>query len=260
MRAIRRPTTWSLASADVDPDALKLPTPLSADHAVLRTNLVEGLVNAASLNKEAGNEQIALFEVARVYLPSGAQLPEERWRVAGIVEGGYFAAKGAVEALHTSMGVELQLERAGRSFLHPGKAAAFGAGWLGELHPRVIEGGWGMFELDLETLFAGVPERVLYDDVITYPAINQDMAFVVDTDLLAGDLLTEMHAAAGPLLRRTRVFDVYEGDQLPEGKKSVAVNVSFQSEEGTLSDEDAKGLRDRIVEALAERFSAELRA
>ena len=251
--------TWSLASSDVDPAARRLPTPLSAEHAVLRTNLVEGLVNAAALNRDAGNRQIALFELARVYLPGGEQLPEERWHVGGIVEGGYFPAKGAVEIVHAVTGIEPQFERASEPFLHPGKSASVAAGWLGELHPRVLEGGWGIFELDLATLFAGVPERVLYEDVITYPAVHQDLAFVVGEDVLGGELIDAIRAAGGPLLRRARVFDVYEGDQLPAGKKSIAVNVSFQSDSGTLADEDAKDLRDAVVAEVEKELGAELR-
>ena len=251
--------TWSLASNDVDPDARRLPTPLSAEHAVLRTNLVEGLVNAASLNRDAGNVDIALFEIARVYLPGAEQLPEERWHVGAIVEGGYFAAKGAVEVLYDVMGIEPHFERAQQPFLHPGKSASAASGWLGELHPRLLEGGWGMLELDLATLFAEVPERVLYEDVITYPAIHQDLALVVDQSVLAGELIDAIRADGGPLVRRARVFDVYEGDQLPPGKKSVAVSVSFQSDGGTLADDDAKELREKIVAALGARLGAELR-
>lgn len=252
--------TWSLASDDVDPGALRLPVPLSAEHAVLRTTLVSGLVEAAVRNRDAGNRDIALFEVARVYLPSESSLPDECWRVGGIVEGGYFEVKGAVELLHALVGAELRIERTNRPFLHPGKAARVPAGWLGEVHPTVLEGGWGMFELDLATLFANVPERTLYEDVITYPAVHQDLAFVVDRELLAGELIDATADAAGPMLREARVFDVYEGDQVPQGKKSIALSVSFQSEAGTLADEDARVLREKIVARLEERFGAELRA
>ena len=83
--------------------------------------------------------------------------------------------------------------------------------------------------------------------MITYPAVHQDLAFVVGQDLLAGELVEAIHTAAGPQLRDATVFDVYEGDQLPRGKKSIAVSVSFQSGDGTLSDDDARELRESIV-------------
>jgi phenylalanyl-tRNA synthetase beta chain len=252
--------TWSLASSDLDPRALRLPVPLSAEHAILRTSLVEGLVAAARHNVDAANEGIALFEVARVYLPTGAQLPEERWRLGGICEGGYFRAKGAVEQLHAALKVEPLFERTKEPFLHPGKASRTDAGWVGELHPQLLEGSWGIFELDLPTLFAGVPERILYEDVITYPAVFQDLAFVVAEEVLAGDLIEAAKDVAGVELREARVFDVYRGEQIPAGKKSIAIRVAFQSPERTLTDEEAADLRGRIVAGLAKRFGAELRA
>jgi phenylalanyl-tRNA synthetase beta chain len=251
--------TWSLARDDPHPDALRLPVPLSAEHAVLRTTLVEGLVDAARANVDAGNEAIALFEVARVYLPRGEDLPEERWRLGAIAQGGYFRVKGAVETLHEALGIEPEFERTSEPFLHPGRAARVAAGWVGELHPSLLEGRWGIFELDLATLFAGVPERVEYEDVVTYPAVRQDLAFVVADEVAAGDLVRAAREAAGPELREARVFDVYRGGQVPAGHKSVAIRVAFQSSERTLSDEDARALRGAIVAALAERFGATLR-
>jgi phenylalanyl-tRNA synthetase beta chain len=252
--------TSSLAADDPAPDAIRLPEPLSADQAVLRTTLLQGLIESARRNVDAGNESIALFEIARVYLPSGEPKPDEHWHVGGITEGGFFRAKGILEALYAALHVELRPEPAERPFLHPGKAALADEGWLGELHPGLLEGEWGAFELDLGVLFSQVPERLVYEDVITYPAVHQDLAFVVDEDALAGRLVDAAREAAGPELRDMRVFDVYRGGQVPEGKKSIAFSVSFQSSERTLSDEDARELRERIVAALGERFGAELRA
>jgi phenylalanyl-tRNA synthetase beta chain len=266
--------TWSLAASDHDPEAIRLPEPLSAEHAILRTSLVEGLVAAARHNLDAANDRIALFEVARVYLPSGGRLPDERWRVGGIANGdepfaGYYRAKGAVQALHDALKITPLFEREPRPWLHPGAAASVSAqiggtatpaGWLGELHPTLLSGSWGVFELDLATLFAEVPERVLYEDVVTFPAVRQDLAFVVAEEVLAGELVQAARDAAGHELREASVFDVYRGGQLPPGRKSIAIRVAFQSSERTLSDDDARVLRERIVEVLAERFGAELRA
>ncbi|HEU4449176.1 MAG TPA: phenylalanine--tRNA ligase subunit beta [Gaiellaceae bacterium] len=252
--------TSSLAAADPEGAALRLPEPLTSEHAVLRTTLLEGLVGAARHNVNVGNEGVALFEVARVYLPTNEALPEERWHVGGIVEGGYGRAKGAVETICRALRFEPRLERTREPFLHPGKAARLDAGWVGELHPSLLAGRWGVFELDLGTLFAQVPERSEYQDVITYPALRQDLAFTVAEDVLAGDLADAARAAAGPELRDLRVFDVYRGDPIPPGKKSVALRVSFQSPERTLSDDDAQVLRERVVATLVERYGAELRA
>jgi phenylalanyl-tRNA synthetase beta chain len=252
--------TLTLVAEDPAPEAYRLPMPLSADQAILRTTLLTGLVQAANRNVDAGNEGIALFEIARVYLPSGEPRPDEHWRVGGIAEGGFFRAKGIVETLYRALHVEPTLEPAELPFLHPGKGARLVEGWVGELHPGRLDGEWGVFELDLPALFVRVPERLVYEDVITFPAVRQDLAFVVDEDVLAGDLVAAAREAAGSELREMRVFDVYRGGQIPEGKKSIAFSVEFQSPERTLSDEDARALRERIVSALAARVGAELRA
>jgi phenylalanyl-tRNA synthetase beta chain len=105
-----------------------------------------------------------------------------------------------------------------------------------------------------------VPEVVLYEDVITYPDVKQDLAFVVDEAVSAGDLIAEAQRAAGPELREFRPFDVYRGEQVGPGKKSIAFSASFRSPERTLTDEDAAGLRRLIADALAARFGAQLRA
>ena len=250
--------TPSLRAEDPDPEALTLPEPVSAELAVLRTRLLPSLVEAARRNSELGAEDVALFEVARVYLPA-AGLPDEHTHVAGIVEGGWSRAKGIVEALYSAVKARPVFERTSDDMLHPGKAASVGAGLVGELHPGLLAGSWGVFELDLAALLEETAE-LRYADVITYPAVRQDLAFAVSEEVAAGDLVAAAQEVAGPELRTMRAFDVYRGDQVGPGRKSIAFAVSFQSPERTLSDEDAATLREKIVAALAERFGAELRA
>jgi phenylalanyl-tRNA synthetase beta chain len=144
--------------------------------------------------------------------------------------------------------------------LHPGKAARLEAGVVGELHPDRLERAWGAFELDLSSLLEQVPGRLVYEDVITYPAVRQDLAFTVPEEVTAGELIDAAREAAGPELQELEVFDVYRGQQVGPGKKSIAFRAAFQSPERTLSDEDAARLRGRIVSALSDRFGAELRA
>ena len=152
---------------------------MSGEHAVLRTTLLEGLVEAARVNVDAGKDDIRLFELARVYLPTGEQLPEERWRVGGIAEGGLDAARAAVEAVYEAFHVPLEVRRASFDHLHPGKAAETDAGWLGELHPTLLDGSGGCSSSTSSALMAPMPERILYEDVITYPANRQDIAVAV---------------------------------------------------------------------------------
>ena len=242
-----------------DDTTWKLPEPISVELTALRTTLIPSLVEAVQRNVDAGARRIALFEIARVYLADG-DLPDERVRVACIAEGGFLRAKGVVETLYAALKAEPTFERAESPLFHPGKTARTQAGLVGEVHPRLLEGTWGAFELDLDELFSASHEPVTYEDVITFPAVRQDIAVAVPEDVPAGDLVAASRAAAGPELREIRVFDVYRGEQVGEGRKSVAFSVAYQSSEGTLSEEHATHLRDRIVAALAEQFGAELRA
>jgi phenylalanyl-tRNA synthetase beta chain len=251
--------TPSLRSDDPDSHAWKLAEPISVELSTLRTRLLPSLVDAARRNAELGAEEIALFEVARIYLPDG-ELPDEHTHVGGIVEGGWDRGKGIVEALYAALKAEAVFERTTDDMLHPGKSASVGAGIVGELHPSLLDGVWGVFEVDLGRLLEAARDDVRYSDVITYPAVRQDLAFSVPEQVAAGDLVAAAHEAAGPELRDMRAFDVYRGNQVGEGRKSIAFSVSFQSSERTLSDEDAAALREKIVTALAERFGAELRA
>jgi phenylalanyl-tRNA synthetase beta chain len=225
--------------------------------AVLRTRLLPSLVEAVRRNVEHGARMFGLFELAHVYLP-GRELPDERRHVAAIVEGGWSRARGVVEALHSALHVEALFERASDELLHPGKAASTGAGIVGELHPALLAGAWGAFELDLAALLEAGREPA-YEDVISYPPAREDLAFAVPEEVSAGELVTAARAAVGPELREMRPFDVYRGEQVGPGRKSIAFAVTFQSAERTLSDEDAATLRGQIVDALADRFGAELR-
>ena len=141
--------------------------------------------------------------------------------MAGITEGGFLHVKGVVESLYASLKAEPMFERTTHPLLHPGKAARTPAGVLGELHPRELDGEWGVFELDLADLFAAAHEPVTYHDVITFPAVRQDIAVAVDEGVAVGDLVAAALTAAGPELREIRVFDVYRGDQVgPAGSRS----------------------------------------
>jgi phenylalanyl-tRNA synthetase beta chain len=251
--------TWSLVPWDPNPDAIRLPDPMTADQALLRTTVIPGLVEAAGTAREAGAERVGLFEIARVYYPSDGQLPNEGWHVGAVVSDGFSAAKGVLELLYDTLHVELRVQQGSNPLLHPGKAAVTDAGWVGELHPTLLEGVWGAFELDLGVLAEAVPGLVVYEDVLTYPATLQDIALVVDEDVEVGALVDAAHEAAGELLRTARVFDVYRGGQVGANRKSVAIHLSFQSPERTLTEEEATEVRERIVAALAERFDAELR-
>jgi phenylalanyl-tRNA synthetase beta chain len=251
--------TWSLLPEESATGGVPLQEPLSSEQAVLRTSLVEGLLASARRNVDAGNDDIALFEQAHVYLPSGEQLPEERWRVGGIAQGGFVFAKGTAESLYEALGIEPSF-RPADDLPAAGRGARTDEGWVASVREPGLPGEWGAFELDVDALADRVPDLIVYEDVITYPPVRQDLAFVVPDEVTAGQLVASAHEAAGPELREMRAFDVYRGGQVDPGKKSLAFSVTFQSPERTLTDDDAAELRNRIVSALGQAFGAELRA
>jgi phenylalanyl-tRNA synthetase beta chain len=238
---------------------LRLPEPLSQEAAALRTLLIGSLVDAARHNIAIGTSEVALFEIARTY-HTGGELPDERWHVGGIVNGGFSEAKWAVEELYDALKVKPEYKRSSEPHLHPGKSARTKEGWVGELHPSLLEGTWGAFELDLEALVAAAPEAVEFEEVSPYPEVRQDLAFVVDDAVPAAELLAALREAAGSELRSSAVFDEYCGEQTGAGKRSLAFRVAFGSPERTLTDDEAAELRGRIVKALADKFGAVLRA
>ncbi len=251
--------TWSLLPLGASLGSVPLQEPLSSEQALLRTSLADGLLASARRNVDAGNPDIALFELAHVYLPSGEKLPEERWHVGGIAEGGFAHAKGTVEGLYETLGITPAF-RPADDLPVPGRGARTEEGWVAVVRDPEAPGAWGAFELDVDGLAARAPDLVVYEDVITYPPVRRDLAFTVPEEVTAGDLVAAAQAAAGPELREMRAFDVYRGDQVGPGKKSIAFSVAFQSPERTLTDEDAAELRDRIVKALESSFGAQLRA
>jgi len=128
------------------------------------------------------------------------------------------------------------------------------------LHPQMLEGAWGAFELDLDALVEHAPDKVTYAEISSFPEVHQDLAFVVDEDVPAAALLAALREAGAPDLRDATVFDEYRGAQVGEGKRSLAFRVAFGSLERTLTDEEASAVRTRIVDALASTFGAVLRA
>jgi phenylalanyl-tRNA synthetase beta chain len=133
-------------------------------------------------------------------------------------------------------------------------------GWVASVRDPDLPGEWGAFELDVDALVERIPEVIVFEDVITFPPVRQDLAFTVGEHVTAGELVSAATEAAGPALREMRAFDVYRGDQVGPGRKSIAFSVAFQAPDRTLTDEDAAELRNRIVDALSERFGAQLRA
>ena len=183
------------------------------------------------------------------------------WRGGG-EPADYFAIKGVLEGLAARLGVALAFEPATEPFLHPGRAAKVlvdgsAAGWIGELHPLVcrewdLEAAAG-FEVELATLLAAASAgEETFEDVTTFPVVRQDLAVVVPADISAAQVRDAVLAGGDELLRSAEVFDLYEGEQLGEGRKSLALRLEFRAGDRTLTDEEVAARRDSIAAGLAE--------
>jgi len=281
-------------------DAVMLENPMSEEQSVMRTTLLGSLLDALRRNRSRGFEDVRLFEYGAVYLPPGTaegptgnpwyptddpRLPVERARLAALLTGrarpagwgdpepprvDFFTAKGVLEALLRALRVEGSTEPGGdEPFLHPRRQGAVQiggrrAGWLGELHPTVAA-GWDLdvasgFELDFGALAAAATTVPRYEDLTSFPAIRQDLAVVVASDVPSARVLEVIRGAGGALLRGAEVFDVYRGAQAGAGNASLAVRLEFRAPDRTLTDDEVAERRARIVTALREQVGGELRA
>jgi phenylalanyl-tRNA synthetase beta chain len=205
--------------------------------------------------------RIGAIAVGRFQSPSWLD-PADPGREAGAALGrGFYALKGILEALAGQLGTSVRVEPGDEPFLSPGRAAAvFGggdpAGWIGELHPLVCR-AWDVeaataFEIDLAPLVAASPYgRERYEDVISYPAVHEDIAVVVADDVPAETVRTTVLEGGGELLRAADVFDVYRGEQVGDGNKSLALRLEFRAADRTLTDEEVAERRAAITEALS---------
>jgi phenylalanyl-tRNA synthetase beta chain len=287
----RWPDRLRLAEDDPLRRAVRIANPLSVEQSMMRTLLLPGLLETARRNLSVREERVHVFEIGRVFLPAGPGLPREdlhcgllclgpwepdTWLRSG-VSVDYFLIKGILERLSRRLHVTLRYEPLasgganGLPFLHPGRSALLVSeegstlGWLGEVHPLVLQahelrGPAAAAEFDLEGLIALAAEVPLFRDLLAYPPVEQDLALVVDKSVPAADLLVAVREAAGPLLEEVRVFDLYEGAQIPAGKKSLALRLSFRSAERTLSEAEVNTLRAKMLDRLRERLGAELRS
>jgi phenylalanyl-tRNA synthetase beta chain len=272
--------------------------PLSEDQSVMRTTLAGSLLGAAQHNLSRNAERVALFESGRVYLDVGTSggvplaggfagelappfaephrlgclavgpsVPKS-WRGGG-EQADFFALKAVLEGLAVRLGVALGFEPTSEPFLYPGRAARVRvgeseAGWLGELHPLVCR-EWDLdsavgFEVGLaELVMAANAGEETFEDLTTFPAILQDLAVVVPTDVSAAQVRDAVLSGGADLLRAAEIFDLYEGEQLGEKHKSLAIRLQFQSRDRTLTDEEVVALRDQIIEKIG-GLGGEMRA
>ncbi|MFZ8267454.1 phenylalanine--tRNA ligase subunit beta [Staphylococcus aureus] len=251
--------------------------PMNEAHASLRQSLLPHLIEAASYNVARKNKDVKLFEIGNVFFANGeGELPDQVEYLSGILTGDYvvnqwqgkketvdfYLAKGVVDRVSEKLNLEFSYRRADIDGLHPGRTAEIllenkVVGFIGELHPTLAADNdlkrTYVFELNFDALMSVSVGYINYQPIPRFPGMSRDIALEVDQNIPAADLLSTIHAHGGNILKDTLVFDVYQGEHLEKGKKSIAIRLNYLDTEETLTDERVSKVQAEIEAALIEQ-------
>ena len=261
----------NLSADDSRRDTVKIINPLGDEYSVMRTQLISSILSVISTNISRKIESAKFFEISKRFEPAENEMPKEIPTMSiGIYGEGedFFALKGIVEAVMKLCGAHTRYERSKEPYLHPGRQAEVYAnntlaGVFGEVHPSVAE-KYGfdtrvyVAEIKLDVLYSINKRKTLYKPLPKFPAVERDFAVLADADMPIGELEKAISAGAGRLLEKIKLFDIYTGSQIPEGKKSVAFSVWLRSAESTLTEQQTDEVCAKIIAKL-EKTGALLR-
>ncbi|MFD2133879.1 phenylalanine--tRNA ligase subunit beta [Pseudogracilibacillus auburnensis] len=265
---------------------VELSRPMSEDHQYLRLSLLPELLNRLTYNVARKQADVALYEAGSVFLSEEETLtkqPKEQLRLAGAITGkwldhqwqqerkqvDFYVVKGIVEGLFGYLNRKVTFDQATVEGMHPGRCATISIddqkiGFLGQIHPNLAKEKdlkeTYVFDLDLAYILQTTEHELSYEPVPKYPSILRDIAFVVDKNVLAGDIKAEIERIGTPLVKRVEAFDVYTGENIADNEKSIAYNVHYQDPEKTLTDEEVDASFKEIVEAVSEKFGGYVRS
>jgi phenylalanyl-tRNA synthetase beta chain len=270
---------------------IALSMPMSEDRSTLRTSLIPHLLDAAAYNRNRNMNDVAVFEIGKVFITSEAELtklPDERLLLAILMTGkrqeahwtgksgdvDFYDVKGAFDSIASYLGLSgaIGYSAAQPEGFHPGRTASITLqtadgvkviGTIGQLHPELQQkkdlADTYVLEVELSVLASYADLQISYQPLPRYPSIGRDTAVVVNRDVQVGDLTAKVKEVAGGLLESIQVFDIYTGDRLGADKKSVALALVYRTAERTLTDEEVSELHAKVVSALETTFGAELR-
>ena len=259
-----------LAEDDKLRQAVVISNPLGEDFSIMRTLPLDGMLTSLATNANRRNKNVRLFEMGNVYLPKQlplTELPEERMQLTlGMYgEGDFFTMKGAVEEIVSQVGMDGKLTydpQAGKTFLHPGRQANIiyedvVIGYLGEVHPKVaanynIKERVYIAVLDMPEIVEHASFDKKYEGIAKFPAATRDISMVVPRDVLIGQIEEVFDNKGGSYLESYELFDIYEGNQILKGFKSVAYSLTFRAKDKNLEEEDITSAMNRILKALEE--------
>ncbi|WP_019154760.1 phenylalanine--tRNA ligase subunit beta [Robertmurraya massiliosenegalensis] len=266
-------------------EPIKLAMPMSEERSHLRLSIIPQLLEVVKYNVARQNDRVALYEAGPVFLANGSdELPNEKERLAGAITGlweqhqwqgekkevDFYVIKGILEGLFEKLGLEQKIEyrQAVVEGMHPGRTAEVylageSIGFVGQVHPTVQKDldlkETYVFELCLEAILTEAVAPLQYQSIPRYPSITRDIALVVDKEKVAGELESIIVEAGGKLLKDVHVFDLYEGEHMESGKKSIAFSLKYFDPEKTLTDEDVTKVHEKVLTAVKEKAGAVLR-
>jgi phenylalanyl-tRNA synthetase beta chain len=265
---------------------LRILNPLTEEFSVMRTTLVPGLLETVRYNLSRKNTDIRIFELGRVFLlVQRERLPEELRYLVGVASGSvaelhwasqprpfdFHDMRGCVEALLDALQIQgVSFDRTEEvPYLHPGRAARLSVngeamGVFGEIHPEVqnrydIPEKVYLFELDFERLIGRAGEEKRFQSLPRFPAVYRDLSVVVDKQVEVGRLIEAIRASQEPFMDEVRLFDIYQGAPIPEGKRGVSCRIRYRADDRTLTDDEVNQRHERVTGRLRETFSVELR-
>ena len=272
-------TNMMLPEGDSRYTAIPILNPISEEFPYMRTTLVPAVIEAAKRNIAQQNKDLWLFETANVYEPKAlplTEVPHERPMACGIMMGkvteaawnqaqrdtDFYDVKGVVDGLLAKLGLtQYDIQLSSESYYHPGVSAHYTVNGVtianyGELHPQVVKnfdlsGKVYMFEIDLEAVLSIIVPPFRYQSFSKFPGTSRDLAIVAPVSVTSGDIVALIKEHGGEYLESVSIFDVYEGEHIEAGYRSLAYNLQFRSMEGTLNDEDIDGAIQAIIDALA---------
>ena len=254
----------------IERKSIEISNPLGEDFSVMRTTPLDGMLTSLASNYNHKNKDVRLYEMGNVYLPKELplkELPDERMQlVLGFYgEGDFFTMKGVVEELLEQLGMTDKVAYdadTDKPFLHPGRKASINydgkeIGYLGEVHPKVCK-NYGMKTrayiavIDMPYVYEMANFDTKYEGIAKFPAVTRDISMVVPKEIPVGDIEAVIEKKGGAILESYSLFDLYEGDQIEEGKKSVAYSIVFRAKDKTLEDAEVQESMDKILKALEE--------
>lgn len=266
---------------------IRLSMPMSEERSTLRLSLVPHLLEAVAHNNARQLDNVALYEIGKVYLipeKIDDEQPNERENLAGAITGlwyshswqgekkavDFFVAKGVLEGLFAILGLESRItfEQSKKDGLHPGRTAIIELddeyiGFVGQVHPehqKTLDlNPTFVFELNLDKLLRAEVEPVKYEAIPRFPSITRDIALVVDENVVAGNVQAVIKEAGGMLLKEVSIFDLYQGEHLEKGKKSLAFSLRYFDPERTLTDEEVSKAHENVLKDVEEKLGATLR-